>query len=177
MLGTMPAVLRSCGTRCVLTGTHSVWYPAFKALIDALCYPLRLLDPYGRMGGAVASLLGLAMIPGGWWVMSTTWLLGLGIGGVGVAYWFYGLSRLLGREARLFRQYGVADVPIPEPLSRSQLRSVLRTRALPLFVCTRCRVAMAPEDCGGRCLRCGSETDCLPVSERGDRKAVWSALY
>lgn len=160
----------------VLGITHSPWYSAFKALIDVLCYPMKLLDGRGRTGGVVALLIGLVSIPLGWWIATTTSLLGLGLCGVGLAYCFYGLSKLFGTEARLARDFGLETV-VPDRLSRDALEEVLKTRALPFFVCTRCRVVMTPGDCGGQCLVCGSEADCLPVTEQPDRELARSALY
>lgn len=158
----------------MLGATNSPWYPAFKAVIDLLCYPIRPLDAYGRTGGVVALLIGLGLgaagmlIPMGWW--------GLGLLGLGLAYLFYGLARLFGNEARLARDFDV-DVPPPEPLSSDALKDVLKTRAVPFFVCTRCRVVMEPGDCGGRCLKCGSEADCIPVTRDDDRPVAASAVY
>lgn len=160
----------------MLGGTHNPLYPVFKALIDVLCYPMRLFDARGRLGGTVAIGLGLGMLYAGWWVASTTSLWGLGVTGVGVAYCAYGLSRFFGQEARLRRAYA-EDGPAPESMSRAQLEAVLRSRPLPFFVCTRCRVAMDPGECGGQCLGCGSETDCLPVYDDADRATVKASIY
>lgn len=160
----------------MLGGAHNPLYPAFKALIDVLCYPMQLFDQRGRVGGIVALVLGVLMLPAGWWVASTTSLFGLGICGVGVAYWFYGLSRLMGNEARLYRELE-ADKPVPKPLPKSELEAVLETRALPFFVCARCRIVMDPGDCGGVCPRCSSETDCIPVYREDDRSIARSSIY
>lgn len=157
-------------------GTSDPIYPAFKALIDLLCAPLKLIDGGGRIGGVVGLMLGVGMLVGGWWATVNLSLLGLGACGLGLAYCAYGLSRLAGKEARLRRQFDV-DVEIPEPLSRDALKLVLKSRPLPFFVCARCRVVMSPGDCGGRCLRCGSETDCVPVSDESDRKTAWASIY
>ncbi len=157
-------------------GTSNPLYPAFKGLIDLLCWPLVRLDGGGRAGGVVALALGVGMLVGGWWVTVNLTSLGLGACGVGVAYLAYGLSRLWGKEARLRREFDL-DVEVPDPLSREELKSVLKTRALPFFVCTRCRIAMEPGDCGGQCLRCGSETDCVPVHDNADRKTAWASVY
>ncbi|MCA9655930.1 MAG: hypothetical protein H6712_21470 [Myxococcales bacterium] len=160
----------------MLGGTHNPIYPAFKALIDVVCYPMRLFDEHGRLGGMVAIGVGVGLLYAGWWVATTTSLWGLGPSGVGVAYCFYGLSRLVGQEARLRREYA-AEGPTPTAMSKEELEAVLRTRPLPFFVCTRCRVAMAPGECGGQCPGCGSETDCLPVYEEGDRATVTASVY
>ncbi|MEX1365901.1 MAG: hypothetical protein AB1Z98_22425 [Nannocystaceae bacterium] len=155
--------------------SNSPLYPAFKSLIDVLCYPIRLLDAHGRLGGVVALVCGVLMLYGGLWVATTTSLWGLGLCGGGVAYVGYGLSRFFGQEARLRREY-LADARV-ETMTREQLETELRSRALPFFVCVRCHVAMEPAECGGRCLVCGSEADCLPVSEDADRQTVTAAIY
>ncbi|MEM7158507.1 MAG: hypothetical protein AAF799_37050 [Myxococcota bacterium] len=160
----------------MLGGADNPLYSAFKALIDVLCYPMTLLDGRGRTGGIVALTLGVLMLPAGWWVASTTSLLGLGLCGVGIAYWFYGLSRLMGNEARLYRDFDT-DVPLPKPLPKPELEAVLESRPLPFFVCARCRVVMDPGECGGVCPRCSSETDCIPVYKDDDRGIARSSIY
>lgn len=159
----------------MIGGTNSPFYSVFKALIDFLCYPMRLFDGHGRLGGTVALLLGVGLLYAGWWVATTTSLWGLGVSGVGVAYGVYGVSRFVGQEARLREEY--ASGPAPESLSKEQIEQVLQSRPVPFFVCTRCRVAMAPGECGGQCTKCGSQTDCLPVFDAADRATVKAALY
>ncbi|MBV1857964.1 MAG: hypothetical protein KUG77_06090 [Nannocystaceae bacterium] len=158
----------------MLGGTKSPWYPVFKGAVDALCYPIRLLDARGRTGGVVALVLGVGLLAAGI-LISMGWL-GLGLLGLGIAYLFYGLSRLLGNEARLAREFDVGT-PRPEPLSSAALKDVLKSRAVPFFVCSRCKVVMEPGDCGGRCLLCGSETDCIPVTHDDDRTVAASSIY
>lgn len=164
--------------RCVVIGgTNNPFYPAFKALIDVLCYPMRLLDGHGRLGGTVSLVLGVGMLWAGWWVATTTSLWGLGVCGVGAAYCAYGLSRLVGREARLQQEYDTATKPSLVSMSRPEIEQVIASRPVPFFVCTRCRLAMAPEECGGQCPKCGSETDCMPVQADADRATVKASLY
>jgi hypothetical protein len=160
----------------VLGGTNSPYYAFFKALIDFLCYPIRLFDAHGRLGGTVALVLGVGMHYAGWWVATTTSVWGLGVSGVGVAYCVYGVSRFVGQEARLRQEYA-ATGPGPVSRSKQELELVLQTRPLPFFVCTRCRVVMTPAECGGKCQKCGSEADCLPVYAEADRVTAKSGLY
>ncbi|MGH1344201.1 MAG: hypothetical protein ACRBN8_21760 [Nannocystales bacterium] len=137
------------------------------------CYPLRKLDAHGHTGGVAALLLGLGLLaarilpPIGW--------LGLGLLGVGIAYMFYCLARLFSNEARLAREFDV-QTPPPQSLASDALKAVVRTRDVPFFVCARCRVVMAPGDCGGGCLKCGSEAGCIPVTHDDDRPLAASAL-
>jgi hypothetical protein len=137
---------------------------------------MRLFDEHGRLGGTVALLLGVGMLYAGWWVATTTSVWGLGVSGVGVAYCVYGVSRFAGQEARLRQEYE-APGPRSESLSKQELQLVLQTRPLPFFVCTRCRLVMTPGECGGKCQKCGSEADCLPVYEEADRVTARSAVY
>lgn len=160
----------------MIGGSSNPVYPAFKALIDVLCYPIVLLDARGPTGGVIAILAGIGLLGWGYWIATTTSLWGLGVSGVGVAYCVYGLSRLYGQDARLRRAFD-HDTPAPESMSREQIAAVVQSRPVPFFVCTRCHVVMAPGECGGRCTECGSEIDCLPVYDDADRSTVRAALY
>ncbi|MCH9687939.1 MAG: hypothetical protein K0V04_41300 [Deltaproteobacteria bacterium] len=153
----------------------SSFYYALELLVNILCYPIRALDGGGRTGGVIALLIGVVLIPGGLWISATTSFIGLAASGVGIAYCAYGVSKLIGKEAQLRKHYTATAVP--DRLDRAELESVIETRAFPFFVCTRCQIVMAPGDCGGQCLRCRSEADCLPVMDDGDRGIVIASLY
>lgn len=158
-----------------MLGDGGFYFGAYKTLIDVLCYPIRLFDEHGRVGGSVAIVAGVGMLGLGLWLGGTVSLLGLGVAVVGIAYCGFGLSRFVGLQARLRREYTNASVA--STMSKADLERAVESRPLPFFVCVRCRLAMEPAECGGLCPKCGSDTDCLPVDAEDDRSIVRASIY
>ena len=159
----------------MIGGTGSPYFYLFKSVIEVLCYPLiYFFDARGKVGGVIAILLGCAMFLAGGWIFRVSFW-GLGVVVVGIAYCGFGVSRFVGLQARMQKHYD--EVVLPEPLSGEALDRAITTRALPFFVCTRCHIVMTPSECGGRCPSCGSDADCLPVSEEADRAVVKASVY
>ena len=155
--------------------TTNYWMGPLKAALDVLCFPVKLLDGRGRVGGIVGIALAVLMLFGGAALGAS--VPGLALASLGALYFLYGLSLLVGRDARLAAQFSDLQVAVPKRMTHEQIAAELKSRPLPFFVCTRCRIAMDPGHCGGKCLSCKSEADCMPVYKDDDRSIAAASVY
>jgi hypothetical protein len=142
---------------------------------ELLMWPVELIQRGGKPAGALAIVVGLALVPCGVWLAFglpapddyMPIMLNVSVIGLGLAV--AGLASFVGTRAKLANfDPGAESASVP-PAS-------VMSAQIPFWVCSGCEIVREGVSVARRCERCGSVADYMEVECEDDRKLAAGLL-